>query len=69
MKQFEFSNKFILNKTDITHEDLEKVLYTINQKNVDYADLYFQYSRNEFWSLEDGKVKNGSYSIDQGSRN
>ena len=66
MKQFEFSNKFILNKTDITHEDLVKVLDTINQKNVDYADLYFQYSRNEFWSLEDGKVKNGSYSIDQG---
>ena len=66
MKQFEFSNKFILNKTDITHDDLSKVLDTITKKNIDYADLYFQYSRNEFWSLEDGKVKNGSYSIDQG---
>ena len=32
MKQFEFSNKFILNKTDITHDDLSKVLDTITKK-------------------------------------
>ena len=33
---------------------------------VDYADLYFQYSRSEGWSLEEGIVKSGSFSIDQG---
>jgi TldD protein len=33
---------------------------------VDYADLYFQYSRHESWSLEDGIVKDGSHSLDQG---
>jgi len=33
---------------------------------VDYADLYFQYSRSEAWSLEEGIVKSGSFSIDQG---
>ncbi len=33
---------------------------------VDYADLYFQYSRLESWSLEEGIVKSGSYSIDRG---
>ena len=38
----------------------------IHTKNIDYADIYLQYSKNEFWSLEDGQVKNGSYSIDQG---
>jgi TldD protein len=32
----------------------------------DDADLYFQYSRAEGWTLEEGEVKNGSYSIDQG---
>ena len=33
---------------------------------LDYADLYFQYSRAESWSLEEGIVKSGSFSIDQG---
>lgn len=34
--------------------------------DADYADLYFQYTRAEGWSLEEGIVKAGSYSIDQG---
>ena len=33
---------------------------------VDYADLYFQYTRSESWSLEEGIVKSGSFNIDQG---
>jgi TldD protein len=33
---------------------------------VDDADLYFQYTRSEGWSLEEGIVKTGSFSIDQG---
>lgn len=33
---------------------------------VDYADLYFQYTRSEGWSLEEGIVKTGSFSIGQG---
>jgi TldD protein len=33
---------------------------------VDDADLYFQYTRHEGWSLEEGIVKTGSFSIDQG---
>jgi len=33
---------------------------------IDYADLYFQTTRSEAWSLEEGIVKAGSFSIDQG---
>ena len=33
---------------------------------MDEADLYFQYTRSEGWSLEEGIVKTGSFSIDQG---
>ena len=33
---------------------------------IDDGDLYFQHSRNESWVLEDGIVKNGTHSIDQG---
>ena len=34
--------------------------------SIDSADLYFQLSREESWALEDGIVKEGSASIEQG---
>jgi TldD protein len=45
---------------------LSKVFGQIMTHQVDYADLYFQYSRSESWSLEEGMVKAGSFNIDQG---
>ncbi len=49
---------------DETH--LSKALSEISSHGVDDADLYFQYTRSEGWSLEEGIVKTGSFSIDQG---
>src|SRR3990167_2450244 len=46
--------------------DLQQVFSRIMTHQVDYADLYFQYTRAEGWSLEEGQVKSGSFSIDQG---
>jgi TldD protein len=45
---------------------LQGVFGDIMTHSVDYADLYFQYTRSEGWSLEEGIVKSGSFSIDQG---
>ncbi len=45
---------------------LQGVLGSIMSHKVDYADLYFQYSRSESWGLEEGQVKSGNFSIDQG---
>ena len=45
---------------------LQQVFGQIMSHQVDYADMYFQYSRSEGWSLEEGIVKSGSFSIDQG---
>ena len=45
---------------------LSKVLGSMFTHRVDYADLYFQFTRSEGWSLEEGIVKTGSFSIDQG---
>ncbi len=45
---------------------LERVFGTLAARRVDYADLYFQYSRSEGWSLEEGIVKSGSFNIEQG---
>jgi TldD protein len=49
---------------DETH--LARALAEITAHRVDDADLYFQYTRSEGWSLEEGIVKTGSFSIDQG---
>lgn len=45
---------------------LSRALAAIKAHQVDEADLYFQYTRSEGWSLEEGIVKTGSFSIDQG---
>ncbi len=45
---------------------LEQVFGEILTRQVDAADLYFQYCRAEGWSLEEGVVKSGSFHIDQG---
>ena len=66
MNNFKISHDLILKPAGISHDNLSTIMDKIHNKNVDYADLYFQYSKNEFWSLEDGQVKNGSFSIDQG---
>jgi len=45
---------------------LNKTLGGIMQGGIDYADLYFQVSRHESWSLEDSIIREGSFSLDQG---
>jgi TldD protein len=45
---------------------LNATLGNILQGGVDYADLYFQVSRQESWTLEDRIIREGSFSLDQG---
>ncbi|NDU86162.1 MAG: metalloprotease TldD [Ferrovum sp.] len=45
---------------------LARVLGQMTTHEVDFSDLYFQYSRSEGWSLEEGVVKSGSFHIEQG---
>ncbi len=45
---------------------LEAVFGALAARRLDYADLYFQYTRSEGWSLEEGIVKSGSFAIEQG---
>jgi len=45
---------------------LQSVLGRLLGPGVDYADLYFQHSRQESWAMEDGIVKSGSHAIEQG---
>ena len=50
----------------IDSKDLDKVLATALAKKADYADLYFEYRKNEGISLEEGLVKNCSQSYSNG---
>ncbi|MDR1162287.1 MAG: metalloprotease TldD [Candidatus Accumulibacter sp.] len=56
----------LLSAHDLNDDDLSRVVASIVTSGVDYADLYFQYSRSEAWSLEEGIVKSGSFNIDEG---
>src|ERR1700730_12100002 len=63
---FDVAERMILTPSGLDEGRLSTVLGTVMSRGVDYADLYFQLSREESWSLEDGIVKEGSHSIEQG---
>jgi TldD protein len=56
----------LLTPFDLEAGKLERVFAALGTRRIDYADLYFQYSRFEGWSLEEGIVKSGSFNIEQG---
>ncbi|MBB5206950.1 metalloprotease TldD [Chiayiivirga flava] len=56
----------LLAPAGLASADLERVFDRLLGPGVDFADLYFQNSRHESWAMEDGIVKEGSHSIEQG---
>lgn len=55
-----------LEPAGIGESDLSRVLDAMMRPGIDAADLYFQQSFSEHWSLEEGIVKSGSHQVDQG---
>jgi TldD protein len=51
---------------DLDARKMQAVFGALATRRLDYADLYFQYTRSEGWSLEEGIVKSGSFNIEQG---
>ncbi|MBX3616383.1 metalloprotease TldD [Nitrosomonas sp.] len=60
------ANRCLLTPYDLNESGLQQVMGQLLSHRIDYADLYFQYSRSEGWMLEEGIVKSGSFNIDQG---
>ncbi|MGX5664032.1 metalloprotease TldD [Diaphorobacter nitroreducens] len=60
------ARELLLTPFGLDESHLSRALAEIRAHRVDDADLYFQYTRSEGWSLEEGIVKTGSFSIDQG---
>ncbi|ODV13310.1 MAG: metalloprotease TldD [Thiobacillus sp. SCN 64-317] len=63
---FQSAEAALLTPNGLDADKLAPVFGRLLTHDVDYADLYFQYSRSEGWSLEEGQVKSGSFNIDQG---
>jgi TldD protein len=66
LERLAIARQLLLEPFGLDETDLAHTLAEIKAHQVDEADLYFQYTRSEGWSLEEGIVKTGSFSIDQG---
>jgi TldD protein len=56
----------LLQPSGLDDASLSRVFSSLMGPGVDFADLYFEHSRRESWSLEDSIVKDASHSIEQG---
>ena len=56
----------LLEPAGLGERQLSTALGAVMRGGVDYADLYFQVSRQESWMLEDGIIREGSFNLDQG---
>ena len=66
LERLAIAQSLMLEPFGLSEAVLSQALATIREHRVDDADLYFQTTRHEGWSLEEGIVKSGSFSIDQG---
>ncbi|NMM13656.1 MAG: metalloprotease TldD [Rhodoferax sp.] len=66
LERLAVAKSLLLTPFGLDESHLTRALNEIKAHQVDEADLYFQYTRSEGWSLEEGIVKTGSFSIDQG---
>lgn len=63
---FTIADQYLLTPYELNTGKLQDIFGRILTRRIDYADIYFQYSRSEGWVLEEGIVKSGSFNIDQG---
>ncbi|OOZ42740.1 metalloprotease TldD [Solemya elarraichensis gill symbiont] len=64
---YELASRQLLAPVSIGEQEIDRLLGELCAHQLDYADIYFQASRLEAWTLEDGIVKEGSYNIEQGA--
>jgi TldD protein len=63
---FAIARELLLEGAGLELAALDRALSTAMVRQLDYVDLYLQLTRYETWTVEDGIVKEGAYSIDQG---
>jgi TldD protein len=66
LERLALAESLLLAPYGLAERHLAAALAHVAEHRIDDADLYFQSTRHEGWSLEEGIVKSGSFSIDQG---
>ena len=66
LERLTIAQNLLLTPYGLDESHLSQALPPIRAHKADDAELNFQYTRAEGWSLEEGIVKTGSFSIDQG---
>ena len=56
----------LLEPAELDLSDIDRALGALMSRRLDYADIYFQLTRFETWTVEDGIVKDGVHSVDHG---
>jgi TldD protein len=64
---FALARTRLLDPAGLATGDLDRVFARLMAPGIDRADVYFQHSRYESWALEDGIVRDGTHSIEQGA--
>ncbi|MFN3628864.1 MAG: PmbA/TldA family metallopeptidase, partial [Casimicrobiaceae bacterium] len=63
---FAIAEQQLLVPTGLSVDLLAKCMGTMLSRGVTHGDFYLEHHRSESWSLEEGIVKSGSFSIEQG---
>ncbi|MFS8062951.1 MAG: metalloprotease TldD [Luteimonas sp.] len=66
MTQLAIAESRLLAPTGLDLDALQGAFGSLLGPGIDFGDLYFQHARRESWSMEDGIVKDGAHSIEQG---
>ncbi|MCZ8164722.1 metalloprotease TldD [Silanimonas sp.] len=66
MTPLELAERTLLTPTGLGLDDVDRALAELLGPGIDDGDLYFEHSRRESWTVEDGIVKDGAHSIEQG---
>jgi len=56
----------LLQPAGLDASGLERAFGSLLGPGIDFGDLYFQHARRESWTVEDGIVRDGAHSIEQG---
>ena len=62
----ESAASLVLDEKEVTLADLEQSVGQLMHGDIDFGEVFVQKVRAESWGLEDGIVKDGSFSVDAG---
>lgn len=66
LQRLQTAKNLLLTPYGLNEQTLTRALQLIGEHRISDADLYFQYTCSQGWGLEEGIVKSGNFSIDQG---